>query len=323
MKDFNVAVWGVGPHAIRNILPAIRHSRGLRLYGICSRNADVVAQQSAEQGCLGWNDPGKMLGDPKVEVVYLSTPTGLHAVQGELVLQAGKHLWCEKPLGCNLGEVSRLHDLSEARRVSLAEGYMYLYHPHFAAIKELFDSGFLGHVQRVTCRFGIPPLARPSFRSSPELGGSAFLDLGAYSVSAVNALFPDATPTVLYSKIDTASGSAVDTSGLAILRYSNASHATLEWGVDCAYRNEIDVWGSLGSVSSERFFSKPAEYGPRLRFLDQHGLESFRAIGPGNHFVSMFGKFRSLIDNPAAAAAERAAILRRAGLMNEIVQAQL
>ena len=263
-----------------------------------------------------------MLADPAGEVVYVSTPIGLHAFHGRSVLNANKHFWCEKPLAETLADVLDLESLSRERGLSLAEGYMYLYHPQFGYLRELVDSGVLGQVRSITCRFGIPPLERPGFRSDPELGGGAFLDVGSYLISATTALFRETTPAVLYSRIDTASGSRVNTGGQAVLRSQSGVYITLEWGVDCAYRNEIDVWGSEGSVSSDRIFSKAADYVPRFRFVDLKGREEFRTGRAGNHFGSMFESFRTLVDNPLAAEGERGEIVRRAHLMNEIATAR-
>ena len=139
MRNYNVVVWGLGPHAIRNILPAIRGCAGMKLYGVCSRNPEIVSKYAAEYECLGWTDEAAMLADPAGEVVYVSTPSGLHASQGRSVLNANKHFWCEKPLAETLADVLDLESLSRERGLSLAEGYMYLYHPQFGYLRELVD----------------------------------------------------------------------------------------------------------------------------------------------------------------------------------------
>ena len=50
MKELQVAVWGLGGHAVRNILPAIQACPGVALYGVCSRNAEVVSKVVHESG---------------------------------------------------------------------------------------------------------------------------------------------------------------------------------------------------------------------------------------------------------------------------------
>jgi NDP-hexose-3-ketoreductase len=242
----------------------------------------------------------------------------LHAAHCKAILAAKKHLWCEKPLAMNLEQASELAALSRTRQLSLAEGFMYLYHPQFSRLAEILNSGLLGDILSVTCRFGLPPLARPGFRTSAELGGGAFLDVGCYPASAITSLFLGLSLEVVASEIRTAPGSPVDVDGCATLRCSSGAVITLDWGLARAYRNEIDIWGTQGSVSTDRIFSKPADFVPQFRFLDLNGRETLEPGRPGNHFVTMFEAFRKLVEDPAKAEHERGMIVRRVELMDEI-----
>ena len=318
MSNLNVAVWGIGPHAERNILPALAECPGIRLQGICSRNTTVTARVRDRFGCAVWNDPDGMLGSADVDVVYVATPIGLHAANGEAVLRSGKHLWGEKPLVENSQQASSLLALSRERQRTLAEGFMFLYHPHFDQLRRLMRSGRLGHVHTVACRFGIPPLEQPRFRADPALGGGAFLDVGSYTIAASVALCPDVEPEIVAAEIATAPDSCVDTAGRAVLRYPGDTALLLEWRINCAYRNEIDLWGTAGSVSSDRIFSKPADYVPVFRFRDLRGREHCEEGRADNHFVTMFAAFRALLDDPARAEASRHLIARRARLLDRV-----
>jgi predicted dehydrogenase len=260
-----------------------------------------------------------MLADPRVDVVYLATPIALHAPQGAAVLDAGKHLWCEKPLTTGIAPTLDLVERSRDRGRTLAEAFMYLFHPQFAALREVVHGGRLGRILSLTCRFGIPPLDRPGFRGDPALGGGAFLDVGCYPISALPALFPATQPAVVSAEIVTPPDSRVDVEGRAVVRYANGPSAVLEWRTHAAYRNEIDVWGSAGCVSLRRFFSKSASEVPELRFLDASGAERSEAGTPGNHFARMLAAFRDLLDDEGAAETERLRILERARLADAIV----
>ena len=318
MSVLNVAVWGIGSHAQRNILPALAACPGIRLHGICSRNPAVTARVREQFRCEVWSEPAAMLAAPDVDVVYVSTPTGLHAAHGEAVLRAGKHLWGEKPLVENSRQASSLVELSRERKVTVAEGFMFLYHPQFDRLRGLMRSERLGRVHTIACRFGIPPLERPGFRADPELGGGALLDVGCYMIATSVALFPDTEPAIVSAEILTAPDSRVDTAGRAMLRYPDDVAVLLEWRTNCAYRNDIDLWGTAGCVTSDRIFSKPADYVPLFRFRDLRGQEQCEHGLPENHFVAMFAAFRALIDDPIAAEDSRQLIARRARLLDRI-----
>ncbi len=320
MPDLGIAVWGLGTHAVSNILPAIRSCSGVTLKGVCSRDATVLSRVASDFECEGWRTSEEMLEDPTVDAVYLSTPIALHVAQGRLVLQAEKHLWCEKPIGASAGEVTSLLEFSRARGLTIGEGFMYLYHPQFQQLQDILTSGQLGKIRSVSCRFGIPPLERPGFRTDPALGGGAFLDVGAYPISAVVALFPYSEPKVLLAEITGTEASPVDVEGRAVLRFGDDVCATLEWGTNCAYRNEIDVWGTYGSMLTERLFSKKEDYVPRFCFRDLHGNMHTEEGSAGNHFIAMIRAFCGLVDDPGSAEHERAQIAKRATLVETIRQ---
>ena len=318
MRRCGIAVWGIGPHARRNIVPAILTCRQFELRGLCSRGQGTVAELAAELGCRYWVDPESMLADGDVEVVYLSTPIGLHAAHGQQILAAGKHLWCEKPLAANLAQVHALLAMARKTQASVAEGFMYLYHPHFAALAELSCSSMIGTIRSFSCSFGIPPLERPGFRLTPALGGGAFLDVGCYPISTAAALFPNLQPEILTAELVRGSNAAIDCSGRAILRYPGVTRAVLEWGTDCAYRNEVNVWGSHGSLRSDFVFSKAPGHVPSLELRDLRGNTSTVTVAPANHFECMLNAFHATLRDAGAAERERERILERAALMERI-----
>ena len=318
MRPMRVAVWGLGQHAINRILPAVAAVRGIKLYGVCSRDARSVSTCAERWKCNGWTDAASMLRDADADIIYLATPSGLHAGHGKRILQARKHFWCEKPLACELQDTLALLESSRRERLSICEGFMYLHHPQFLRLSGYLAAGRFGPIISIGCRFGIPTLKHPGFRSDPALGGGALFDVGCYPISAVQALFPAEKPEVSYASIVTRDGSAVDTGGRAVIALAAGAVANLEWGIDCAYRNEIDIWAQRGSVFSDRIFSKPADHIPVFRVRDAEGVESIEYGEAKDHFVSMLENFLGTIHDLHAAEGERDRIARRAGVLDRI-----
>jgi predicted dehydrogenase len=259
-----------------------------------------------------------MLSDPSADIVYVATPIGLHAEHGKQVLDARKHLWCEKPLTGQLQNTLELLESSRRQGLSICEGFMYLHHPQFRQLSKYITDGQLGSIKSIGCRFGIPRLEHAGFRSDPALGGGAFFDVGCYLISAIQALFPEENPNVGYANIITRDESAVDTDGQAVIALSNGAVANLEWGINCAYRNEIDIWGERGSVFTDKIFSKPADHIPVFRLRDTQGEETTEYGEANDHFVSMLQYFRDMINDLGATEAERSRIARRAEGLDRI-----
>lgn len=318
MRVLRIAVWGLGRHAINKILPAVSSTSGLELYGVCSRSAKSVATCAEQRSCKGWVDPAAMLLDPLVDIIYVATPIGLHYEHGKRVLDAGKHFWCEKPLTCRLEETRELLQLSRDKGLSVREGLMYLYHPQFKKLVDYLEEGRLGSIVSIGCRFGIPSLEDPGFRCDPKLGGGALFDVGCYPISAIQALFPDVAMDISYSSVRLANGFLVDTDGEAVISIGDGVTAHLEWRINCAYRNEIDIWGSEGSIFSEKIFSKPRDYVPVFRHRDNHGTETTEYCEAADHFALMLQSFRSNIFDFEASEVERQRIAWRAEMLQNI-----
>jgi predicted dehydrogenase len=263
-------------------------------------------------------DAASMLRDSGTDIVYVATPSGLHAEHGKQVLDAGKHLWCEKPLTCRLQDTLELLELSRGRGITICEGLMYLHHPHFRTLSGYIAGGRLGSIKSIGCQFGIPKMEYPALGSEPALGGGALYDVACYPISAIQALFPEQNPNVGYARIAPRNGSAVDTDGHAVIVFPNGVVASLEWGINSAYRNQINIWGEKGSVFSDKIFSKPTDHIPVFHFRDAHGAETIEYGEANDHFSSMLRSFRSIIDDLQAAEAERRRIGRRAEMLDRI-----
>ena len=317
MSLLNVAVWGLGNHAQNRILPALSAMDEIKLIGVCSRNSKVVEACAEQWDCYGWNDPEQMLNSTEVDVVYIATPIGVHFSLAKQAIEAGKNVWCEKPLTCSYIDTQALVSLAEKKGKVLTESFMYLYHPQFQRVKKFVDDS--KGVHSVICRFGIPTLDKPGFRNSSELCGGALWDVATYTVSALLPLFPDQQVKVIFSEVLTKKGMQVDSEGRAVLRFSQGATAYLEWGVGVAYKNEIDLWTKDSSFFTDKLFSKPKEYQPQYKIRDINGNESVENGEQSEQFMDMFRNFVEIMNDKRKAAIERKSILQRAKLMNDIV----
>ena len=283
-----VACWGLGNHAQRNILPALKSCSSIELLGAWTRDQSVLSKTSSEYQIHAYSNETELLNDPQIDTVIVATPTGLHLQQGKKVLDAGKHLWSEKSL--TLPKNSEFIGQAVANGLEVNELFMFLYHPQFAELSSLLASGKLGRLFSLTCRFGIPHLSSENVRYDHDLGGGSLLDAGCYPVAAAHALI-GCNPQKITSFITSEPGFTVDTYGRALFEYESGVSAFLEWGFGLSYVNEIQAWCEKGDVTVQRAFSKPAELKTYIRIKASNGSIEEIEIEPCNHFIKMFESY--------------------------------
>lgn len=317
MSNIGVAIWGVGNHAEKRIIPVIKKSKKLDLVGIFSRDIDKIKRIAKKFECNFWKKKEEMLECPNIDVVYISTPTGLHVDCALQVLEYNKNVWCEKPLTQCLKEVKFLINLAEKKSLSISESFMYLYHPQYLKIREYIRDNLKKRLS-ILCRFGIPFLEKPGFRHNKKLGGGAFLDVGCYPISLIADIFENERILINYSEIFQDKKLHVDIYGKAILYIKDSKNITLEWGYGKSYRNEIDVWGENDGMFSEKIFSKPDNFSPCIIKLNKEGLKKKISLTEDNQFILMFNQFIKNIKFKNFAKIEHKNIIKRIKLIEKI-----
>src|SRR5262249_60029034 len=83
---------------------------------------------------------GELLADPELDAVVVATPVPTHYALAKEALEAGKHVFVEKPPAMRASEMEELVALADERGLVLMPGHLLLYHPGVAKLKEVIDS---------------------------------------------------------------------------------------------------------------------------------------------------------------------------------------
>jgi predicted dehydrogenase/acetyltransferase-like isoleucine patch superfamily enzyme len=127
----------------------VRNLGGLgALAAICDPDR-AAAALLAERHRTVIADLDEVLGDPEIEGVAIAAPAALHASLAERAIEAGKHVFVEKPLALTAPEAETLCLLAERRDRRLMVGHLMQYHPGFEKLLELVRGGALGRLQYV------------------------------------------------------------------------------------------------------------------------------------------------------------------------------
>jgi len=142
---------------------------------------------------INWHE---IVEDTRVDVVDVTTPNALHAEMVIAAAQAGKHIYCEKPLATTSIDAARIVAAVENAGVISIVGFNYLKNPAQAFAKQLIESGELGEITLFRGIFDQDFLADPDIPFSWRLdrrqaGTGALGDLGSHTIAFAQFLVGD------------------------------------------------------------------------------------------------------------------------------------
>jgi xylose dehydrogenase (NAD/NADP) len=156
---------------------------------VASREAARAEAYAAERGIdRAYGTYDRLLDDPHVDAVYVSTPNSLHHEWTMRALDAGKHVLVEKPFTRWAQQAEEAFELARSRGRVLMEGFQYRHHPQTAEVKRLMEEGAVGRVQLVRGSFSFLLESLTDVRADPELDGGALMDIGCYCISIARYL---------------------------------------------------------------------------------------------------------------------------------------
>jgi predicted dehydrogenase len=140
------AVIGLGRWG-KSLVEAVQgRSSLLRFVHGVSKEPESVADFAAKHRFRLSTELETALADPEVAVVFLATPHSLHVPQALAVAQAGKHLWCEKPLALRRNEAERIIEACSHANVVLATGLNKRWFSSMRALERIVRSGEIGEL---------------------------------------------------------------------------------------------------------------------------------------------------------------------------------
>ncbi|MEN9507141.1 MAG: hypothetical protein RI958_3067 [Actinomycetota bacterium] len=287
--------------------PAMRSCDAVRLGSVGSR-----------VGPLGYDD---VLADPGNDAVYIALPNGMHLEWVERAAAAGKHVLCEKPLGCTPDEVRSMAAACDAAGVVLAEAYMSPFHPRSAEISRRLGSGDLGELRHSESAFTFRNSDPTNYRWSPEQGGGALLDVGIYCLSPLLLAAGEAPSQVRASVMRAASG--VDATTSAQLRWRNGATASVVTSFELPERQWLHIAGTEGSLTVARRPFTPGPDDGEFRIARPDGTVERHDVGGANIYVGMLQAFAAAVRGDEAWPRPISEVVAVATVIEQIVRAGL
>jgi predicted dehydrogenase len=255
---FRYGVLGASRFALKRMVPAMLRAQGVTVAALASREGGRAEAAARALGIARAHDSYEaLLADPDIDAVYIPLPNHLHVPWAEAAAAAGKHVLCEKPLGCSAGEAARLLAARDRHRVLIAEAAMVRLHPRWLAVRTLLREGRIGTLRSFIGSFAYRLGDRSNVRYDRSMGGGVLLDTGFYPVTMSRFAF-EAEPlrVAALMKRDTETGVDVLTS--AILEFPQGQ-AVFTCGMELAPGQSVQLHGTGGHLWLGNAWNPPGD----------------------------------------------------------------
>lgn len=257
----------------------------VRLQGVCSRRESVVNEAKEAQGFVyATTNPEVIFNDPEIDIVSICTPNILHKDMIIGALQAGKHVYCDKPLTASADESREILRLLPQYPNQITQVALQMrFYPAVMRAKEMIDAGKIGRVFFFQCDYlhssGINPNKALGWKQDKKKGGGGvLLDLGAHAYDVIYHLLGEYAN--VYTQTDIAFAQRPDQNGVLVNVEAEDTAITLA-EMKSGVRGKILVSKVATGMMDELRFEIHGEKGAlRFNTMDPGYLEFYDAERP-------------------------------------------
>jgi myo-inositol 2-dehydrogenase/D-chiro-inositol 1-dehydrogenase len=196
-------------------------------------------------------DHRRILENKAIEAVVICSSTDTHAQMIEEAAQAGKHIFCEKPIALDLKRIDKALDTVAKAGVKLQVGFNRRFDPNFRNVREIVAAGTIGvpHLLRITSRDPKPPPIE-----YVKVSGGLFLDMTIHDFDMARFLIGDEVEEVYAAggvMVDPEIGKAGDIdTAIITLRFANGVLGAIDNSRQAVfgYDQRVEVFGAEGMV---------------------------------------------------------------------------
>ena len=252
MEKVNIGVIGVGRIGrlhVRNLKYQVPGTKVLAVADIFEESARETASQLEIP--IAEKDYRVLLENDDIDAVVICSSTDTHAKIISEAAEAGKHIFCEKPIALDMYKIDQALAAVEKVRVKLQVGFNRRFDPSFKKAKDLVAKGTIGtpHLVRITSRDPEPPPI-----SYVKVSGGIFLDMMIHDFDMARFLLGQEVVELMAvgsCLVDPAIGEAGDIdTAIVTLKYAKGAWGTIDNSRKAVYGYDqrIEIFGSEGCV---------------------------------------------------------------------------
>lgn len=188
-KKLGVALVGLGYYSRDLLAPALQLTSNCYLAGIVTGSPEKAKTwqekyKIPEKNTYNYGNFAEIANNKDIDVVYVVLPPSMHAEYSIKAANAGKHVWCEKPMAPSVADCKAMIDACNKNKVKLSIGYRLQHEPNTQRIIQFRKDKKYGNITKLTAQAGYFDGRTNHWKQSKSLGGGVMGDMGVYPLNA-------------------------------------------------------------------------------------------------------------------------------------------
>lgn len=190
-RKIGVALVGLGYYSRDLLAPALQLTQHCELRGLVTGSPEKIPPWQSrygipEKNIYNYATMHEAANNPDIDVLYIVVPTGLHEKYAVIAANAGKHVWCEKPMAMTEAECLSIINACRKNGVQLTVGYRLHHEPNTRTVIGYASAKPFGVIKEITAQAGYAGGAPnpDNWRLNRAMGGGALYDMGVYPINA-------------------------------------------------------------------------------------------------------------------------------------------
>jgi 1,5-anhydro-D-fructose reductase (1,5-anhydro-D-mannitol-forming) len=287
---------GLGNIVRSTMAPAMMAEPDCHLVAAVSRDRGRADEFAREFGArFAYTEYDEMLANPEVEAVLIATPNSLHADQVVAAAEAGKHVFCDKPLATNVPDARRALDSCSAAGVRLGINFHNRHLSWVNDVSRMITDGVIGEVEVVQAQVGSGTRHYDNWRADPHMAGLGTVhNVGVHGLDFLRVILAS-DPVEVVAMFDRGPETGgIEMLALITMRFGNG--ALVQYDANERVRdplNDIVIYGTTGRIVG-RSLTRSRSDG-ELAVLTDHGETVVPYPAPEAHRLSLAAFTRAVL----------------------------
>lgn len=186
-EKLGVALVGLGYYSTGILAPALQLTQNCELRGIVTGSPEKIPKWQEKYGIkdnnvYNYENYDSIADNSDIDVIYVVLPPSMHAEYTIRAANAGKHVWCEKPMAPSVTDCEAMINACKDNKVKLSIGYRCQHDPNIQAYMKIGKERPFGQVKMITSAAGYFDGRTDHWKQKKNMGGGVMGDMGVYAL---------------------------------------------------------------------------------------------------------------------------------------------